>query len=291
MLGGYQILDLRGIDLTLGSSASNITNPYVLNQLRNLREHIQKDYDFAKPLNNQVKPVLIRYRDKKNGEKHEGAIFGSVQVKTNYYTYEISAILLGQTLNIEVVFEEKTNDDGEKYWDIKTAKILLTDNADIKGDLTVEGDINAEGIYGDEIIENMEGYSYVASPDFPNVNMIYGGICKNGNKLTMVLFGEFTTNENQIYLEGTFGGFNIPSTVGQKLISQVNAPFANHIQDWVVDTFSQPSVYVSGNAYAYKQSNQYIELNARFSGLTPETKYCLRIEITFLLSDNLIPQP
>ena len=147
MLGGYQILDLRSIDLTLGSSASNITNSYVLNQLRNLREHIQKDYDFARPLNNQVKPVLIRYRDKKNGEKHEGAIFGSVQVKTNYYTFEISAILIGQTLNIEVVFEEKTNDDGEKYWDIKTAKILLTDNANIEGDLAVNGDLSV----GDDV--------------------------------------------------------------------------------------------------------------------------------------------
>ena len=142
MLGGYQILDLRSIDLTIGSSASNITNIYVLNQLRNLREHIQKDYAFARPLNKQLKPVLIRYRDKKNDEKHEGAIFGSVQVKTNYYTFEISAILLGQTLNIEVVFEEKTDDDGNKYFDIKTAKILLTDNADIKGDLAVGGDLS-----------------------------------------------------------------------------------------------------------------------------------------------------
>ena len=156
MLGGYQILDLRSIDLTIGTSASNITDIYVLNQLRNLREHIQKDYSFAKPLNNQVKPVLIRYRDKKSGEKHEGAIFGSVQVKTNYYTFEISAILLGQTLNIEVVFEEKTNDDGEKYWDIKTAKILLTTEQPIFEEI-IDKDGHKRFIEGDITIEDITG--------------------------------------------------------------------------------------------------------------------------------------
>ena len=126
MLGGYQILDLRNIDLTRGTSASNITNAYVLNQLLKLREHIEKSYDFSKALNNQLKPVLIRYRDKKVGEKHESAVFGALEVVNTYYKFKIVAENNGERLSIDVEFEEKTYENDEKYWDIKTAKILLT---------------------------------------------------------------------------------------------------------------------------------------------------------------------
>ena len=204
MLGGYQILDLRSIDLTLGSSASNITNPYVLNQLRNLREHIQKDYDFAKPLNNQVKPVLIRYRDKKNGEKHEGAIFGSVQVKTNYYTFEISAILLGQTLNIEVVFEEKTNDDGEKYWDIKTAKILLTKEVQDFENIT-DSDGHKRFIEG-----NIELDESVTT-----ITKLYGKWSLSGSHLLIVL--AFSIVENATLTAGYIADINLPEWIMDKI--------------------------------------------------------------------------
>ena len=148
MLGGYQILDLRGIDLTIGTSASNITDAKVLSQLRELRNHIQKDYNFAKPLNNQLKPVLIRYRDKKNGEKHEVAIYGNLEVLTNYYTFLINAIGHGEKLSVEVVFEEKTDEYGNKYWDIKTAKVLLESAKNVLSNLLADGDIeNAKPIY------------------------------------------------------------------------------------------------------------------------------------------------
>lgn len=208
MLGGYQILDLRSIDLTLGSSASNITDIYVLNQLRNLREHIQKDYSFTKPLNNQVKPVLIRYRDKKNGEKHEGAIFGSVQVKTNYYTFEISAILLGQTLNIEVVFEEKTDDDGEKYWDIKTAKVLLTSAQPIFEEITdkdghkrfIEGDINFE-----------EGI---------NITKTYGKWALSGTHLLIVIAGTIANGDT--VASNTICKIDLPQWIRDKIYPTVS---------------------------------------------------------------------
>ena len=145
MLGGYQILDLRGIDLTIGTSASNITDAKVLSQLRELRNHIQKDYNFAKPLNNQLKPVLIRYRDKKNSEKHEVAIYGNLEVLTNYYTFKINAIGNGEKLSIEVVFEEKTDEYENKYWDIKTAKVLLSNDEAIGGDASIGGDLSVTG--------------------------------------------------------------------------------------------------------------------------------------------------
>ena len=78
MLGGYQILDLRNIDLSRSTSEASITDVEVLKQLSHIADHIQKNYDFNKPLQNQLKPLLIRYRDKKVGEKHEVALYGNI---------------------------------------------------------------------------------------------------------------------------------------------------------------------------------------------------------------------
>lgn len=147
MIGGYQILDLRGIDLQISASASNITDPYVLKQLLSLRDHIDKAYNFNKPLVNQLKPVLIRFRDKKNGEKTEGATFGEMSVVGNYYTFKITGRISGQfTLIINVAFHEVTNAYGNKEWLINTAKIQLADASDVlEGDIAIDGDLTVSG--------------------------------------------------------------------------------------------------------------------------------------------------
>ena len=147
MLGGYQILDLRKIDLTITKTQSNITNAYVLSQLLKLRDFIDKDYDFSKPIENQLKPVLIRYRDKKNGEKSEGAMFGELAVVDNYYTFKITGRISGALiLTIKVVFEEITNAYGAKEWVISSAKIQLQDVLeDLEGNLALEGDLDVSG--------------------------------------------------------------------------------------------------------------------------------------------------
>lgn len=147
MLGGYQILDLRKIDLTITKTQSNITDAYVLSQLLKLRDFIDKDYDFSKPIENQLKPVLIRYRDKKNGEKSEGAMFGELAVVDNYYTFKITGRISGALiLTIKVAFQEITNAYDAKEWVINTAKIQLQDVLeDLEGNLALEGDLSVSG--------------------------------------------------------------------------------------------------------------------------------------------------
>ena len=144
MLGGYQILDLRGIDLTISESASDITNANVLNQLLKLRDYIDKAYNFSKPLENQLKPVLIRFRDKKANEKIEGATFGELSVVDNYYSFKITARLSGVlVLTINVTFEEVENGYGNMEWIIDDATIQLADETQtISGDLEVTGDLS-----------------------------------------------------------------------------------------------------------------------------------------------------
>ena len=148
MLGGYQILDLRSIDLSRGTSESSISDASVLAQLLNIRDHIQKTYDFSKPLHAQLKPLLIRYRDKKVGEKHEVALYGNIEVINTYYKFRIIANNEGEQLTINVEFEEKTDEYDNKYWDIKTAKILLTSAEQTIEDILADGNVdNAKPIY------------------------------------------------------------------------------------------------------------------------------------------------
>ena len=131
MLGGYQIINLSNIDLTIGTSQVSITDKDVLTQLRELREHIEDNYNFAIPLNRKLKPVLLRLRDKKNGEKQEVSVWANLSIITNNKTFKIEALVDSvsmKAIQIEVVFQQLTDDDGNPYWDIKTAKYLYTEN-------------------------------------------------------------------------------------------------------------------------------------------------------------------
>lgn len=153
MIGGYQIIDLRGIDLEVSESASAITNAQVLKQLLDLRGFIDKAYNFSKPLETQLKPVLIRFRDKKNGEKIEGTTYGELSIVNNYYTFKITGRISGQyTLEINVAFEEVTNAYGNKEWVIDTATIQLIDASNVlEGDIAIDGDLSVTGsINGEE---------------------------------------------------------------------------------------------------------------------------------------------
>lgn len=147
MIGGYQIIDLRNVDLEVTESAQSITNAGLLNQLLPLRDFIDKSYDFNKPLENQLKPVLIRFRDKKSGEKIEGSTYGELAVKGNYYTFQITARISGQyTLLIVVAFEEITDDYGNKVWVIDSATIQLADASNVlEGNIAIDGDLSVSG--------------------------------------------------------------------------------------------------------------------------------------------------
>ena len=142
MKGGYQIIDIRKLNLTLSNSTQSITDAEILQQLRSLRAYIQKGHDFTKPLDNALKCIQIRYRDQKNGEKLEACQWANIETSNNSLTYEIKT----KNLMIEIVFEEKTDEYSNKYYDIKTAKYLYNHNEIIEGNLTVGGGLTV----GDE---------------------------------------------------------------------------------------------------------------------------------------------
>ena len=141
-------------------------------------------------------------------------------------------------------------------------------------------------ITGGEIVEKMSGYSISISAEIPDLNVVYAGVCKTGNKITFVLFYEFTPTAESF--NGTIAGFTIPSNVGSKIypLSGASTGYCYVKKDaiWEKNDITQ---FVDNQHQVYKSSNTYFEFNARYSGLTPSTTYAGRVEVTFLLSENL----
>lgn len=134
MLGGYQIIDLSGMNIALNGDAVSITDQKVLRQLLALRDHIEENYNFTKPLNKKLKPVMIRLRDKESGEKLESALWGNLSIVDDNLSFNIDAIVTAsplKVLQINVVFEKKQDDDGNDYYDIKSAKYEYKGGEDV----------------------------------------------------------------------------------------------------------------------------------------------------------------
>lgn len=151
--GGYQVLDLTGIDLELTSEAVNITDAGALEQLKTLKGYIDSAYNYAKPLKRKLKPILLSLRDKKSDEKQESSAWANLSVYDDALSYKIESVIDAnplKVLQIKVTFELKEDDTGATYYDIKTAKVLLTNtiaipDGSISGDLSVGDDLTVTG--------------------------------------------------------------------------------------------------------------------------------------------------
>lgn len=152
-----------------------------------------------------------------------------------------------------------------------------------------QGNINIAGnLTADSIIENMSGYTFAppaASEDY-EVENVYAGVVKNGNKITFVWAGNVTrktANALNIYLT-----FNIPLAVGDKLypttIRGYNAlSFKTNLNAEPVEAGTS-KVY---SEFWFKVTSASVRINIFSSDFTTDVKYYVRSEITFLLSDSL----
>lgn len=169
--------------------------------------------------------------------------------------------------------------------DISLATLTSTGNVSIGGNLAVSGNIT-----GASIIENMIGYAYVDNWSLSNATkeLLYAGIVKNGNKLTLVLAFNITrTGAAETYKQ--IGRFNIPASVLDKLYPSTILQY-DILESKVIQCWSSEALSVNAIFYIGKGTNN-VSVNILNSGvLTENTPYYVRIETTFLLSDNLIPQ-
>lgn len=149
------------------------------------------------------------------------------------------------------------------------------------------GNVNIAGnLTADSIIENMSGYSYNSMADADiNLEIIYVGAVKNGNKLTLVLSANLTKiveTSSKYLIE-----FYIPSVVGQKLFTtQVGSLNLLDVKEgFAYESSSQPTRF---SLQLRKISNSTLRLGSNdIANLVVGTKYFMRYEATFLLSPSL----
>ena len=167
------------------------------------------------------------------------------------------------------------------------------DEIELAGDLIVGGDLEVTGsIEGAEIVEKMSGYSATlqTSSNFSFEN-IYQGACKNGNKLTLV-------SAFKIARIGTTAGdigvveFTIPEEVGKKIYPFTIDGLSTLLIQRVIGASSYND-YENLSALVTKQSDTKIKFwltkATELNNLTANQWYYVRIELTLLLGDNLIP--
>lgn len=157
-------------------------------------------------------------------------------------------------------------------------------NGTVVGNFAVNGDFTA-----DSIIENMSGYRIETQITEKGViEYVYCGVVKNGNKLTIVNSVMFTKNESAT------GGISlarigIPAEVMNKIIPAYGAATGNIYSQSILaigPSSSITPVPLISNFVKYDNQSVYCSLR-EISSLVAGTRYYIRQEATFLLSENL----
>lgn len=254
--------------------------------LRNVPEQVSKNVEDIEELQDQE-------------QNHETRITALEQNAIALATFEDCSFTGTTTIGGDIV---QTAGDCSLYGDVSIggsltvtgsgsfAGISAAGNASIGGTLSASGNENVGGnlavtgnITGGSIIENMDGYGFtpITVADVTK-NMIYAGVCKNGNKITFVLY--LTLEQSVAKTEISLGRFSFPSSIGDKLI-----PFySNWLEMKRSRCFLSLTSGVDCTTLIVKTSSTGITFFLEdISSLATNTEYILRIESTFLLSDNL----
>ena len=193
---------------------------------------------------------------------------------------------------IKAVFEQELEDGAldDKVVDAVDAYLVEhpVDPTAITGLDIAPKDVTASGnITAPSIIEDMDGYSFTPVED---INYLYAGVVKNGNKITFVLFATLTQDGT---LTGTtnLGTFLFPSAIGNKLIPYTMSG-DNRYLDYKKILFVDASSAVSAEYPSYILKSSSASMVLRASGLNALSNgtYYFRYEVTFLLSDSLISE-
>ena len=162
------------------------------------------------------------------------------------------------------------------------------EGVDLDGNLHVDGKIS-----GGEIVEDMDGYSFVKLTGIENITIdyIYAGAVKNGNKLTLTLFVRLTRTGDvpNNYLPN-IGRFIIPSSIGAKIYpTSYTGEGSLELIGFGKETASRAyNDFVDLPCMWRKLTDTDIRLNYYYiQELALNATYLVRSELTLLLSDNL----
>lgn len=157
------------------------------------------------------------------------------------------------------------------------------------GNVNIDGTLNATKVTGNEIVENMSGYSFTM-PTTSGVEIIYASIVKNGNKLTMVIFGAITPTSNiNVDTATELGTFNLVDEVKSKIFWYQSGDLTYVTAEGQVPLTYSVANSINGQFYfrVNGQGNENVRVYNK-AQLNAGTTYHFRIEQTFLLSDNMV---
>ena len=157
-----------------------------------------------------------------------------------------------------------------------------------QGNINIDGTLDATKVTGNEIVENMSGYSFTM-PSTSGVEIIYASIVKNGNKLTMVLFGAITPTSNINPDTATeLGTFNLAASVKPKIYWYTSGSLSYVTAEGKVPLTYSVANSIDGQFYfrVDPQGNEVVKVYNK-AQLQAGTTYHFRIEQTFLLNDNM----
>ena len=200
------------------------------------------------------------------------------------------------TNTIKAVFEQELEDGAldDKVVDAVDAYLVEhpVDPTAITGLDIAPKDVTASGnITAPSIIETNTGYSAeLKNPAYLTVADEYISVVKNGNKVTFVFFAKLTRTDTASSPTNLVR-FTIPSAVGSKLYPFSFGGYISALDAREIKVLASASNIQSLTAFFIKQTNTAVDLMLeRVGDLTLNTAYLCRIEITFLLSDNLISE-
>ncbi len=204
----------------------------------------------------------------------------------------VSGFSINASQHLIVTYQDGTTED---------LGAIFSGNVNISGALNVNGAITGtsatittsiygETISGGSIIEVMTGYSYEqGTKENVTLTPIYVGACKNGNKLSIVNYLSITRT-------GSIGGgymqtgiMYIPSSVGSRLYGDTIAGNTQVLDYRKVNCVKKSDAsIVEVNLYVQKYGNGGIAISLTgLNALDQDDEYVVRIENTYLLSDNL----
>lgn len=168
--------------------------------------------------------------------------------------------------------------------------------ASISGTDITPKDVTASGnITAPSIVETMNGYAAFIgqSDEYLTIDNIYTSVCKNGNKLTFVAYLKIKRLDTLPQRYRNIAIFSIPSDVFNKLYPIATSGALNtvlavnesvYFKDLVLDNNKKIVTTI------YKTSQNVLFTAEDLTVLDVNEDYYVRIEQTFLLSDNLVPQ-
>lgn len=183
---------------------------------------------------------------------------------------QVSGFSIDGSQHLIVTFNDGTSTD---------LGAIFSGNITISGDLTVTG-----AITGASITEDMVGYSYTKGAT-SNIayDYKYAGVCKNGNKITFAVATELTRTDSVSLC--SLGVFVVPLEIGNKLFPAKDnwlAFLSLYLGKDYDEGVSVPCLIIKDSSTSIR-----IVLYDLNDNLTLNDKYYARLDVTFLLSENL----